>query len=243
MVQMQAIETEYVDYIGNAVFEGYMAYQAKLGSPGPCVLLAHDWSGQHETIRAQAEKLARLGYVGFALDVYGKGVRGSITGDNSALMAPLMAERLLLRQRLVAGLHAAQSHREVDAERLAVVGYCFGGLCALDLARASPRGLKGAVSFHGVLKPPNVGEQPKIRASVLILHGWEDPLAPPLDVLAIAQELTSAGADWQLHAYGHATHAFTFPGANWPERGLLYDAAADRRSWASLETFLGEVLN
>ena len=193
-------------------------------------------------MRAVTEKIARLGYIGFALDVYGKGIRGSETGDNSALMNPLLADRSLLRRRLLAGLRAAEDHKRVDRNRIAVIGYCFGGLCALDLARAMPPGLKGAASIHGVLTPPQLGEQLPIKASILILHGWEDPMAPPSDVLAIATELTAASADWQLHAYGHTKHAFTFQGANIPERGILYNPAADRRSWASLRAFLTELL-
>jgi dienelactone hydrolase len=107
--------------------------------------------------------------------------------------------------------------------RVAALGYCFGGLCALDLARANPPELKGVISVHGVLTPPNPGEPAPIDASILILHGWEDPVAPPEDVLSLARELPRAGADWQIHAYGHARHAFTAEGLNFPERGLAYD--------------------
>jgi dienelactone hydrolase len=237
------LHTEHVEYTdGTTSLEGYISYDASSASPAPCVLVTHDWSGLNQGIRAITDKLARLGYIGFALDVYGKGIRGSETGDNSALMNPLLADRSLLRRRLLAGLAAATRHARVDRHRIVVVGYCFGGLCALDLARAAPPELKGAVSFHGLLTPPGIGEQPTIKASVLILHGWEDPVAPPADVLGIAEELTAAKADWSLHAYGHAHHAFTFQGANMPERGILYNAPADRRSWAALVTFLCEVL-
>jgi dienelactone hydrolase len=182
------------------------------------------------------------GYVGFALDAYGKGIRGSLAGDNSALMNPLMADRALLRSRLLAGFETAKQHQAVDGTRIAAIGYCFGGLCVLDLARAVPQNLKGVVSFHGNYKPPEIGKQPRISAKILILHGWEDPINPPPDVLAIARELTNAEADWQLHAYGHAQHSFTFIGANFPERGIVYNAAADRRSWASMRAFLEEIL-
>jgi dienelactone hydrolase len=235
--------TENVDYTdADSLFEGYVVYAPNLAaSKAPCVLVMHDWSGLNQSAQGVAQQMARLGYVGFALDVYGKGVRGSVVGDNSALLNPLMANRALLRQRLLAGLIAAQKHPLVDGQRLAALGHCFGGLCALDLARAAPRGLKGAVSIHGVLTPPNIDDQPPITTSILILHGWEDPFAPSIDMLAITQELTSAGADWQIHAYGHAKHAFTHQSANMPERGLLYDAKADRRSGASTKAFFREV--
>jgi dienelactone hydrolase len=237
------LNTEFIDYQErDLTFEAYAAYPSNLASPAPCALVMHDWSGQNQYTRATAEKLARLGYFALALDVYGKGVRGSLTGDNSALMDPMIADRDLLRRRLLAGLHAAQNRPEVDSRRVAVLGYCFGGLCALDLARAAPEGLKAAVSFHAPLKPPNIGEQLPVKASILMLHGWDDPVAPPPDVLAVAAEFTAAGADWQLHSYGHAQHAFTFPGANMPERGIVYNAAADRRSWASMEAFVRETL-
>jgi len=237
------LRKEFVEYRdGQTVFEGYAAYDASIKTPRPCVLVGHDWSGQSDVTRGVAERLARLGYVGFALDAYGKGIRGSLAGDSSALMNPLMADRALLRSRLLAGFEAAKRHHAVLGTRIAAIGYCFGGLCALDLARAVPQNLTGVVSFHGNYKPPEIAKQLPILAKVLILHGWEDPINPPADVLAIAHELTDARADWQLHAYGRTQHSFTFVGANFPERGIVYNAAADRRSWASMRAFLEEVL-
>jgi dienelactone hydrolase len=162
-----------VDYSdGETVFEGYAAHDATAKGPRPAVLIGHDWSGQSDATRAVAERIARLGYVGFAVDAYGKGVRGSVTGDSSALMNPLMEDRALLRKRLLAGFEAAKRHKAVDATRIAAIGYCFGGLCVLDLARAVPTNLKGVVSFHGNYKPPGIGKQEAISAKVLILHGW-----------------------------------------------------------------------
>ena len=128
----------------------------------------------------------------------------------------------------------------IDSRRVAVLGFCFGGLCALDLARSNAD-LRGAVSFHGLLKSSGFTE-PKVRAKVLMMHGYDDPLAPPEDVLAVAKEFTDAGADWQLHAYGHTVHAFTNPKAHDRGGGMQYDEAADRRSWHALEEFLGEAL-
>ena len=121
------------------------------------------------------------------------------------------------------------------------MGYCFGGLCALDVARSGTTEVKGAVSIHGIFPPPNVGPQVDIATKVLILHGWDDPMAKPADVEMVARELTDANADWQLHAYGHAMHAFTGHGVDMPERGLKYDANADRRSWVAAVAFLAEV--
>lgn len=237
------VRTGYLEHDGDgAACEAYVAHDDGAGGRRPCVLVAHAWAGQTDAERGKAEELARLGYAGIAVDVYGKGVRGEPAGDNSALMAPFLADRAMLRRRLLAAVETARAHPAVDPRRIAAIGYCFGGLCALDLARSGSADVRGVVSIHGVLKPPGLGPQGPIGAKVLMLHGWEDPVAPPEDVLAIAEELTAAGADWQLHAYGHAMHAFTFAGADFPERGIRYDAAADRRSGAAMRHFLEEVL-
>jgi dienelactone hydrolase len=207
----------------------------------PTVLLAPDWVGLHEGMKAVAGRVAELGYTCFGLDFYGTGVLGAPGADNSHLMGPLLADRAMLRRRLLAGLASAAKHPAVDSSRIAVIGYCLGGLCALDLARAAAPELKAAVSFHGILKAPDIGPQAPITAKVLVLHGWEDPMAPPADVTAFAQEMTDAKADWQLHAYGNTMHAFTIKGTNAPQMGLAYSAAADRRSWQTMRNFLDEV--
>lgn len=228
---------EYKD--GSLVCEGYTAFEA--GAKRPCVLISHAWAGIADQERAKAEEFARLGYVGFALDAYGKGVRGDPMGDNSALMGPYLNDRAKLKQRLTAAVAAAKAHPAVDASKLAMIGYCFGGLCALDVARSGTSDVKGVVSLHGIFVPPGLGVQGPINAKVLVLHGWDDPMATPDNVLGLAKELTAAKADWQIHAYGHAMHAFTAEGANAPERGIKYDRHADRRSWAATLGFLKEM--
>lgn len=234
--ELQGQEIEYSD--GDTNFEGYVVVPDKAAADRACVVLTHDWSGLTAPTKDLAARYAALGYVCFALDTYGKGVRGDPVGDNSHLMNPLIEDRALLQRRLLAGYNAARQFSGVDAGRMAVVGYCFGGTCALDLARAKPPHLKAAVSFHGGLKSPGIEEGNPISASILLLHGWNDPMAPPEDVLGIAEELTTAGADWQLHVYGHAQHAFTFEDAKFPERGILYDRKADERSWSAMRHHL-----
>ena len=229
---------EYKD--GSTVCEGYIAHEP--GQKRPCVLVSHAWAGIFDHERHVAEKLAGLGYVGFAIDNYGKGVKGDPQGDNSALMGPLLNDRAKLKQRLFAGIAAAKAHPSVDPNRIAMIGYCFGGLCALDVARSGTSDVRGVVSLHGIFMPPNLGPQGPIKAKVLVLHGWEDPMAKPESVLGLAQEMTAAKADWQIHAYGHAMHAFTHESANAPAQGIKYDKAADRRSWAATVDFLKEVL-
>ncbi|MEN3952775.1 dienelactone hydrolase family protein [Iodidimonas sp. SYSU 1G8] len=237
------MDTGTFDYAhGDVTCEAFAAYDNTQDGKRPCVLVVHQWAGQSEAERGAARRLAELGYVAIAIDVYGKGRRGDLAGDNTALMQPFLEDRALLRDRLIAAVTAAKAHPAVDPERIAAMGYCFGGLCVLDMARSGTPDIKGVASIHGIFPPPNLERQGPITAKVLILHGWEDPLAPPPDVIGVAKELTDAGADWQLHAYGHARHAFTNKAADAPDQGMQYNEAAARRSWSAMTAFLAEVL-
>jgi dienelactone hydrolase len=225
---------------GDVTCEGVLCYDATRQGPLPAVLISHDWSGRNEFALRKARRLAWHGYAAFALDMYGGGKRGKTTEENQALMAPFMADRAALGKRIGAALAAVRAQSQVDAKRVAAMGFCFGGLCVLDLARGGAD-VRGVVSFHGLLKPS--GLPPRgMQAKVLILHGYDDPMAPPEDVLAIGKELSAAGADWQLHAYGNTVHAFTNPEANNAAFGTVYKAEADRRSWNSMLSFFEEVL-
>lgn len=236
------ISTRFIDYEhdGTALQAEFAADDAVSG-PRPGILVCHNWAGRGDNDGRNARRLAELGYAGFAVDLYGKGVLGSGPEENAQLMQPFVDDRGFLQSRLAAAHAAMCDQPEVDASRTAVIGFCFGGLCALDMARAGLP-VKAAVSFHGLFMPAGNLESPKIDAKVLILHGWDDPMATPDDVLAVTKEMTAAGADWQLHAYGHTKHAFTTPGANNPDMGTVYDADADRRSWLAMVNFLAEVL-
>jgi dienelactone hydrolase len=229
---------EYRD--GATVLEAYVALPATEQEKRPAVLVCHAWAGRSEFECAKADKLAALGYVGIALDVYGKGVRGNNNDENAALMQPLVADRALLRRRLLAGLEAAGTIAMVDTSRTAAIGFCFGGLCALDLARCGAD-LRGVVSFHGLFIPADLPNA-AIKAKVLALHGHDDPLAPPDQVLAFQQEMTQAGADWQVHVFGNTKHAFTHPQAQAPEYGLQYQETSARRAWLNMQNFLTEVM-
>ncbi len=240
---MSDIRSRTIEYSeGGETFEGYVAWDAGRTSPRPAVLIAHDWAGLLEPSRQRAGRLAQMGYVGFAIDNYGKGRRGTPGADNSALMNPLLGDRAKLGRRLRAAIDACAGLDTVDASRLAVIGYCFGGLCALDVARANVPGVRGVVSFHGIYAPPGLGEQAPIRAKVLVCHGWNDPFCPPDATVGLAAELTAAKADWQIHAYGNTAHAFTSEGANNPAMGTVYEPNADRRSFAAMTAFLEEAL-
>ncbi|MEM1047798.1 MAG: dienelactone hydrolase family protein [Pseudomonadota bacterium] len=223
--------------------ESIVVYPASAAAATPCVLVCHDWSGINVHTLSTCEDLAKLGYIAFAVDAYGAGRRGDPVGDNTDLMAPCLADRALLADRMLGGLNAARDLARVDPERIAALGYCFGGLCGLDLARQDPDGLVAMISVHGGLTSPPGRTPSPMRARLLFLHGWADPMVPPDDVLAAASEFTAAGAEWEMHVYGHALHAFTFEGADFPERGIQHHPLAHRRSWAATQIFLKEVFD
>lgn len=235
------VQTRKVDYEHEGqLLEAYVAWDDAVAEPRPAIMIAHAFSGRGPLECAKAEALANLGYVGIALDNYGKGVLGKNPEESSALMAPFLQDRAFLQGRLLAGLDMTRSLPEVDAANVAAMGFCFGGLCVLDLARIGAD-LKGVASFHGLFTPPGNTDGRRIKAKVLVLHGWDDPMATPDRVLQLADELTAGGADWQIHGYGNTMHAFTNPAANDAGRGTVYQADADRRSWQSLLEFLREI--
>ena len=236
------LKTEDLEYRdGDTVLEAYIAYDDEVTGERPCVLVAHDWTGRRAYASSGAEKMAELGYVGFALDIYGKGILGK-DGDaegNSALMTPFMEDRALLRRRMLAALDAARQLSEVDSSNVAAMGYCFGGLAVLELARAGAD-VKGVASVHGLFSRGSVPNQ-NIQAKVLCLHGHDDPMVPPDQVQALQEELTDAKVDWQVHTYGGTMHAFTNPAANNPDFGTVYSPRATRRAEQTLADFFHEL--
>lgn len=236
------MKTKLVEYKdGDTLLEGYLAWDESQGKR-PVVLVAHDWTGRRELACQAAEKLVPLGYAGFALDMYGKGVFGKEADveGNAALMGPFATDRALLRRRINAALAAVRSLSEVDGSKVAAMGYCFGGMCVLELAR-SGADVKGVISVHGIFGPGSVANA-KMTCKVLCLHGHDDPMVPPEQVLAFEKEMTAAGVDWQVHVYGGTMHAFTNPAANNPGFGTVYNPVADRRATESIRDFLAEVL-
>lgn len=237
-----SIETRLIDYSSNeTTLEAFFANDTSVPGKKPAVLVAHMWAGRVPFVDEKAKGLAEQGYSAMALDMYGKGVLGSSMEENAGLMQPFMDDRSLVRERMLAALETLKAQPEVDPEKIVVIGYCFGGLCALDLAR-SGADIKGAVSFHGLLTSPTPLKTEQIKAKVLVLHGDQDPMAPNDQVQSLREEFTEAGADWQIHLYGNKVHAFTNPVANDPEMGTVYDADADRRSTIALKNFLEELL-
>lgn len=236
-----SIQTRLIDYEhGDKVLEGQLAWDDSIDGPRPGVMVCHAWAGRSEFENDKAIELAKLGYAGFALDLYGKGVLGGGPDENAVLMQPFLDDRPMLQQRLLSSLRTMREQPEVDASNTAAIGFCFGGLCVLDIARTG-EDLDGVVSLHGLFAAPGNTAGNTIKAKVLALHGWDDPMATPESVLALAEELTSMGADWQLHGYGKTMHAFTNPEANDPDFGTVYSDSADRRSRQAMQNFLAEL--
>lgn len=223
---------------GDEAFDAVIARPAGHG-PHPAVLVCHAWGGRDALMEARASRLAELGYIGAAIDVYGVGKRGVDVASSEALMMPLVADPPRLRRRLAAAFTAVRALDGVDSDRMGAIGFCFGGMCSILTARMGLP-LRGVVSFHGLLKTDATLNE-RVTARILVLHGQDDPLAPPADVGAFTETMRRIGAEWQLHAYPGVVHAFTNPNANDPARGLRYDADADRRSWHEMAAFFAEV--
>ena len=230
----------FIDYqAGDLACQAYVAKPTGAG-PHPTVLIAPTVRGPTPLERSRADQLATDGYLAIVIDHYGKDQRD--LGERAFdLMNGLLMDRARLRRQLLDTLAFAQGLEGVDRTRIAMIGYCFGGLCALDMARTGTEEVRGVVAVHGIFQDPNLGSQPPIKAKILILHGWDDPLATPDAVLGLTRELTDAGADWQLHAYGHTVHGFTNPEANSAGR-VVYSASAAARAGAAMSHFLAEAL-
>jgi dienelactone hydrolase len=220
---------------GDAVLEGFCTSAG--GGPRPGVLIFPNFLGLDDFDEGVGKRLAGLGYAAFGCDLYGKGRRGSDRESGLALMAPFREDRAFLQARMASLLETARGLPEIDESRVAAIGFCFGGLCVLDLARTGAD-LAGVASFHGLLSAPGNLPEPRIRARVAVYHGWADASVPPEQVVALGEELTAAGCDWQIHAHGGAVHGFTHVGD--PEGEIPHNRLAAERSWKSLESFLAE---
>ena len=232
MIERRLIESLH----GDVVLESILTRDAR-ARPRPAVMLFPNFFGLDEVDDENSERILGLGYAAFACDLYGKGRRGGTREDGLARMKPLREDRPLLQARMLHLLEVVRALPEVDGGRIAAIGFCFGGLCVLDLARTGAD-VAGVASFHGIFTPPGNIESPNIKARVAVYHGWEDALALPEDVVALGGELTGAGCDWQIHCFGGAVHGFTH--AWLPEEGIPFNALADKRSWRAVEDFLAE---
>lgn len=237
------IKTEQIVYRhGEVVLEGVLAYDASVAEKRPGVLVVHEWWGCNDFARRQARRLAELGYVAFALDMYGKGVTTTSPEEASKLAGALYGDVQLLRGRAKAGLDVLASHARVDASRLGAVGYCFGGMTCMQMAYAGSD-LRGVVSFHGSLPTPEASDPTPFRAAILACHGADDPLVPDERVAAFVSAMKASRSDWQMISYGGAVHSFTNPDADKVGiAGVAYNRAADERSWRHMQDFFNEKL-
>jgi dienelactone hydrolase len=237
-----AIKTEVVEYKdGDTVLEGFLAYDDATASPRPGVLVIHDWTGLQDYAKRRATMLAELGYVAFAADIYGKGVR-PVDPQQCAICAGTYKNDLpLLRRRVTLGYDQLLKRKNVDAQKTAAIGYCFGGTSVLELARSGAP-LKGVVSFHGGLGTTLPAKEGAVKAKVLVCHGADDPYVKPAEVAAFKDEIAKAKADMEFISYPDAVHSFTKPEAgNDKSKGAAYNQAADTKSWEDMKTFFKKI--
>jgi dienelactone hydrolase len=237
-----ALRTKVVEYKqGNTVLEGYLAYDDAVTGKRPGVLVVHEWTGIGPYVKRRTNQLAKMGYVAFAPDIYGKGVRPKNPKEAGAEATKYRSNRTLLRDRANAGLDVLRQQPLVDPKRIAAIGYCFGGGTVLELAR-SGADIAGVVSFHGNLDTPNPADAKNIKAKVLVLHGGDDPLVPDEQVQSFKQEMRQGKVNWELVSYGGAVHSFTNAEAgNDVSTGVAYNRTADRRSWEDMKQFFTEI--
>ncbi len=237
--ELQKRTIEYMD--GETVLEGYLVYDDAIQGPRPGILVVHDWMGLGDYGNGRAEQLAQLGYAALAVDIYGKGVRPQNSDEASKQAGYYKENRDILRSRAKAGLDALKAETVVDPDRIAAIGYCFGGTTVLEMARAGMP-LAGVVSFHGGLGAKMTAQKDAVKAKVLVLHGADDPLVPNDEVEAFTNEFNAAGADWQMVYYSGAVHSFTRKDAGDDNsKGVAYNERADKRSWEAMKMFFEEL--
>ena len=236
-----AIHTETVEYQqGGTALEGVLVYDDAIQGKRPGVLVVHQWLGLTDYEKHRAEMLAKLGYVAFCADIYGKGVRPKNVQEAGAEAGKFKADRNLLRARVNAGLDVLEKNPLVDTKRVAAIGYCFGGTAVMELA-LSGADIAGVVSFHGGLDAPNPADAKNIKCKVLALAGADDPFQNPKDLAAFENEMRDAKVDWEITFYGGAVHAFTQPNPGFVNPGAKYNEKADKRSWQAMKDFFAEI--
>ena len=227
---------------GDTLCKGVYFTPARADGLLPVVLVVHAWDGLNQEVRDKATKLADAGYIAFAVDVHGEGRVIEDIAELLPTLTPYLEDRSLLLERMQGALEAAKTIPGADPSRMGAMGYCFGGMAVLDLARAGGDKLKAAVTFHAGLEGNTLDNPKTLSTKILVLHGEDDPMVPPEVVAAFKEEMTAKKVDWQLHGYSQTVHAFTRPDANDPAFGAVYNPSADRRSWQAMLNFFDETL-
>ena len=230
------VKTEAIEYKqGSTTCEGYFAYDDAKPGKRPGILVVHEWGGLGDYVKQRCRMLAELGYVAFGLDIFGKGVRAETMEDCAKISAPFYQDRGLIRARAQAGLDQLKGHARVDAGKCVAIGYCFGGLAVLEMARAGAQ-VAGVISFHGQFNTPVPAKS--FSTKILVLHGASDPVTPPEEVQGLLKEMEEAQADWEFVLYGGAKHTFT--NFNLPTNlpgPAAYQEKADKKSWEAMKGF------
>ncbi len=237
------IKTKSVEYRdGETVLEGFVAWDsARTTKTVPGVLVVHQWMGLTDYEKGRCRQLAELGYVAFAVDIYGKGIRPDNFGAAGKEAGKYKSDRELFRRRLNLGLAELRNQAGVDAGKIAAIGYCFGGTGAIELARSGAK-ISGVVSFHGGLDSPTPADGKNVAAKLLVCHGADDPFVPAAEIEAFRTEMNAAKVDWQMIFYAGAVHSFTQTMAgNDNSTGAAYNESADRRSWVAMQAFFAEI--
>jgi dienelactone hydrolase len=238
-----ALVTKVVGYKhGKTDLEGYVVYDDAVTGKRPGVIVVHEWMGHNAYARFRADELAKLGYVAFAIDMYGKGVLAKDHEEAGKLSGAIKEDRKLMRARAKAALDYFAKHPQVRSDKIAAIGYCFGGTTVLEMARAG-FSLKGVASFHGALDTPKPEDTRKPKAKIIVFQGADDNFTSSA-IPTFEAEMKKSKADWQMVTYGSAVHSFTVADAGTdPKKGMAYNAAADQRSWQALISFLAEVFS
>ncbi|MDW7772308.1 MAG: dienelactone hydrolase family protein [Desulfobulbaceae bacterium] len=240
-----ALQTKEVEYAsGGTTMKGFLVHDDSMEGKRPGILVVHEWWGLNDYARKRAEMLARLGYTAMAVDMYGEGKTAGHPDEAGKFSAEVKKNMDAARERFQAAKEVLQNEETVDGNKIAAIGYCFGGGVVLEMARAG-FDLDGVVSFHGSLATDNPAQPGNIKARVLVLNGADDPMVKPEEIEAFKKEMEAAGVDYQFINYPDAKHSFTNPGADkfGEEFGLplQYNQNADKESWQAMQDFFKEI--
>jgi dienelactone hydrolase len=241
-ISFPQVHTETVEYKdGDVTLKGFLAYDQNISGKHPGILVAHEWWGLNDYPKTRAEELAKLGYVAFAVDIYGNGKYATTMEEAGKLSGQYGKDRPTVRRRMNEALDVLKHNQYVDVNNIAAIGYCFGGMCALELAR-SGADIKCVAVFHPSLSTPTPEDAKNIKAKILVCKGADDPYVKQDQVDAFEKEMDGGKVDWQLNLYSYAVHGFTNPAnGNDPSKGVAYNKEADMRSWQAMIDFFNEI--